>query len=186
MLDQGAQRVAVRGDKHRLSVGELRDDVVVPVRQGTIEHVLEAFGARQQLWWQLRVTGVIGLGVRGVVGQGRRWGVVGAAPDHELLFAVLLAGLGLVLALQGTVVALVQPPGALDRKPEQVGGLQREICGADGALEQGGVQDVRGQALLFQQFTASPGFLLTGRGEVDVHPAGEQPLRVPDTLAVSQ
>ena len=47
----------------------------------------------------------------------RRRGVVGAAPEHELLLAVLGERRGLVLALQRAVVPLVEPPRAPDRDP---------------------------------------------------------------------
>src|SRR5207302_9022153 len=64
-----------------------------------------------------------------VLQRGRR-GVVGATPQHELLLAELGERLGLVLALQRAVVALVQPPAAVHRDPVAVAGLQGDLRGA--------------------------------------------------------
>src|SRR5262249_27678950 len=96
---------------------QLRSDPAVPVGQHTMQRVLEGFGGRQ-----LRsVDGLITLvepGVSGIAGlQRRRWNVVAAAPDLHLRLAVLLDGLRLVESLERAVVALVQPPGGLDRNP---------------------------------------------------------------------
>lgn len=113
-------------------------------------------------------------------------GVVRAAPEHELLLAELGERLRLVLALEGAVVALVQPPGAVDRDPVAVRGLQRELGGADGALLEGGVQDIGEQTGVLEQLTAADCLLLALLGEVDVHPTGEQVLRVPFALAVAE
>src|ERR1700722_2581578 len=38
ILDQGAQRVAVRDDQHRLAAGQGRDDRVLPVRQHPVHY----------------------------------------------------------------------------------------------------------------------------------------------------
>src|SRR5690606_14425710 len=126
------------------------------------------------------------LGVLVVVGDGRRGRVVGAPPEHELLVAELLAGLGLVLALERAVVALVEPPGALDRQPEQAGLAQREVGGLDGPGQQTGVDDVGVQARLDEELPAPPGLFLALGREADVNPAGEQALRVPVAFAMPQ
>src|SRR5690606_40268425 len=67
-------------------------------------------------------------------------GVVGAAPGHELLLAELGERLGLVLALERAVVALVEPPVALDGDPRPGGLAEGELGGVDGAAQQGGVR----------------------------------------------
>src|SRR5690606_10566115 len=134
----------------------------------------------------LGVAEVVDLGQRVVVLDGRRWRVVGAAPDHELLFAELLAGLGLVLALEGAVVALVETPGAVDGDPEEVRHVQGDVGGADGPLQQGGVHHVGGDVGVEQQVAALGRLTLALRGQVDVHPPGEQPFRVPDAFAMPE
>lgn len=83
-------------------------------------------------------------------------------------------------------MALVQTPGAVDRDPVAVRGFQRELGGADGALLEGGVQDIGEQTGVLEQLTAADCLLLALLGEVDVHPTGEQVLRVPFALAVAE
>src|SRR5690606_42022666 len=56
--------------------------------------------------------------------DGRWRSVVGTAPQHELFLAELLQRLLLVLALQGTVVTLVEPPVAPDVDPMAVGDVE--------------------------------------------------------------
>src|ERR1017187_2946685 len=48
VLDQGAQRVAVRNHEHGPARGEIRDNRVVPVRQHPFQDVLEALRARPE------------------------------------------------------------------------------------------------------------------------------------------
>ncbi|GAP59238.1 hypothetical protein AHiyo1_24920 [Arthrobacter sp. Hiyo1] len=126
------------------------------------------------------------LGELAVVGERGRRGVVAAAPFHELLFTELSEGLGLVLALQGAVVALVEAPVTLDRDPAAIGLVQGDVRGVDGPLEQGRVQDVRENVVLDQKLSAAGCFLAALVVQVDVHPAGEQVLGVPVAVAVAQ
>jgi hypothetical protein len=185
VLDQGAQRVAVRGDQDRLAGLEIFLDVRLPVGQEPHQDILQAFSARQGLA-EVRIPGVVGLGELGVVVEGRRRGVVGAAPFHELLFAVFGQCLGLVLALQCAVVAFVEAPVALDRDPAAVGLVQGDVRGVDGPLQQGGVEHVREDVVLHQQLTAAGCFRAALVVQVNVHPAGEEVLGVPFAVAVAQ
>src|SRR5690606_39181371 len=121
-----------------------------------------------------------------VFGERRRRRVVGTPPDHELLVTEFGAGLRLVLSLEGAVVAFVEPPGALDRNPVQSGLLKRDVGGADGPLQQGGVDHIGADSRLGQQPAPAAGFLFAFRGQVHVHPAGEQPFSVPHAFAVAQ
>src|SRR6266699_1224144 len=72
--------------------------------------------------------------------------VVRPPPEHELLVAELLAGLRLVLPLQGPVVPFVQPPRSPDGQPGQAGRVQRDVGGLDCPREHGGVHDAGPQA----------------------------------------
>jgi hypothetical protein len=154
VLDQGAQRVAVGGDQDGLAGLQVFLDVRFPVRQQADQDILQAFGARKGVA-EVCVAGVPRLGELGVVVQGRRRGVVGTAPLHELLFAVFGQCLGLVLALQGTVVAFVEAPVPLDRDPAAVSFVQGDVGGVDGPLQQGGVEDVRENIVLNQELPAA-------------------------------
>ena len=186
VLDQRPQAVAVGGDEHGAAGLEVGDDGVVPVRQHAHDDVGQALGAGTDLRRQRGVARVVVLRPRVVVGQGRRRGVVGAAPAHELLLAVLGQRLGLVLALQRAVVALVQPPRPAHRDPQPVGRLQRQLGRADGPLLQRRVHDVGQQVVLDEQRAAAHGLGHALLGEVDVDPAGEQVLLVPVALAVAE
>ena len=186
VLDQGAQAVAVRGDEHDLAVAEVGHDLGLPVGQEPCDDVLEALGAGH-LVTEVGVARVAHLGELVVVRDGRRRGVEGAAPEHELLLAVLLERLLLVLALQGAVVALVEAPGALDGDPVPVGRVERQARGGDGASLQRGVHDVRAAGRPHRMQLAAahrlgPALL----GQVDVDPAGEEVLGVPVALAVAE
>src|SRR5580658_2042016 len=186
VLDQGAQGVAVGDDYYGLVAVQLGHDRVVPVREHAGHDVLEALGARPGLGRQDGVAGLVGLGQGIVVGNGG-WGhVVGAAPQHELLVAELPPGRGLVLALQGAVVPLVQPPGPAYRQPEQVRLLQRQVGGLDGPGEHRGVHRVGAYFRLGEQPAAVDRLLRSDLGQAHVHPAGEQALGVPFALAVPQ
>ena len=173
------------GDQHRLPLDEIGLDALLPVGEEALDDVLEALGLRQ-LVAEVGVLRVLVLGELGAeLDLGRRR-VVGAAPGHELLLAVLLADLRLVHALQRAVVALVQAPVALDGDPVAVGRIQGEVRGHDGAALQRGVHDIGEDAGLLHEVAALRGLLASLLGEGDVHPAGEQVLRVPVALAVAE
>jgi len=133
VLDQRAQGVAVRCDHDGFALLGPRQDLFLEVGHEALDNVLQAL----RLWdlVQIRVAGVVGLGVLGVIGKLGRARVIGTAPCHELVLAVLFLGLGLVQALQRTVVALVEAPVADDRDPVAVGRIQRDIGGADCAAQ---------------------------------------------------
>ena len=132
------------------------------------------------------VARVVELRVRMVLGQRRRRGVVRAAPQHELLLTELGEGLGLVLALQRAVVALVEAPRAAHRDPHPVGLGERQLGGADRPALQRRVHDVRQQAVLDEQRPAAGRLGHALVGEIDVDPPGEQVLLVPLALAVAE
>src|SRR5437660_2495407 len=186
VLDQRPQRVAVGRDEHHAARSQVGHDPVVPVRQHARHHVLQALAARPQLGREAGVAGIAGLALQRLALQRRRRGVVRAAPEHELLLAVPLERLPLVLPLQRTVVALVQPPRPPDRDPVPAADVERDVRGADGAAQDGRVQDVGQQPAVAQQLARSLRLGLAGRGEADVHPAGEQVQGVPLALAVAE
>ncbi len=83
-------------------------------------------------------------------------------------------------------MALVQAPAAVDRDPVAVGGLQGQLGGADRTLLEGRVDHVGQQVGVLQELAAADCLLLALLVQVDVHPAGEQVLRVPLALAVAE
>ena len=184
-LTIAAQAVAVGGDEHGVPGAEVGDDVALPVGEQAGDDVLEALGAGQ-LVAEVGVLRQPGLRELVVVGQRRRRDVEGAAPEHELLLAVLLERLLLVLALQGAVVALVEAPRAAHRDPVPVGGVEGQRGGGDRASLQRGVDDVGQEAGLDEQLPAAHGLAAALVGQVDVDPAGEEVLGVPLALAVAE
>jgi hypothetical protein len=116
---------------------------------------------------------------------GRR-NVVAAAPDLHLLLAVLGRGLGLVEALQGAVVALVEAPALVHRNPGLIELGEHHLLSVDRALEHRGVGDVELIALVAQQLAGGDGLVAARFGDVDVDPAGEAVFEVPLALAMTQ
>ena len=156
MLDQRAQRVAVRGDEHQAAEAQVR----APARRTSTA----ASGARRRLRHSVRGT----MSEQAPRSAGRRpattrsssgSGGGGSSYDRRQRMNCSVAELRprrrLVLALQRAVVPLVQPPGPAHRDPGPVGGVQRQLGGPDGAALQRGVHDVRQQPGLAQQLAAA-------------------------------
>ncbi len=108
MLDQRTQGVAVGRDQHGLPSPQIRHDGVVPVRQHPHNDVTQALGCRYRVRRQARVPLIHSAGL--VRPDRWWWRVVGTAPEHELLLAVLLERLSLVETLQAPVMALIETP----------------------------------------------------------------------------
>src|SRR5690625_5190414 len=122
-----------------------------------------------------------------IVWLDRRWrNVIGATPRHELFLAELLERLLLVLALERTVVTLVEPPRPSDRNPQSVGEIQGDLGGAYRSPHNAGVHDIGQIITLCQQLATAASLGLADIGEADVDPTGEEDLGIPHTLAVSQ
>ena len=185
VLDERTQRIAVCGDQNRAAQLEVRNDLVVPVRQQSLDDILEAFSARNGRT-QVCVASFACLRPFRAVVEFRRRGVERTTPRHELLFTEFVAHFGLVLTLQGTVVAFVQTPGALDIDPGSISGFQCQVRCDDGALQARGVQDIGSESRFYQQLTGPGGFGAALISEGYVNPAGEEVLLVPFAFAVAQ
>jgi hypothetical protein len=83
-------------------------------------------------------------------------------------------------------MALIQPPGVMHRDPHPVHFLQHDPQGFDGTPEHGGECHVEGEAFLFQEAASGLHFLQAFFVQVDVRPAGEAVLLIPDRLTVAQ
>ena len=164
---------------------ELRDDARLPEGLHARQRLLERFGGRQQRRVDLRVARVEARVARVVGVERRRRDVVAAAPDLHLRLAVARHGLGLVESLQRAVVAFVEPPAALHRDPHPVHGVEHDPEGADGALEHRGVGDVHRDAGGEQFAAGARGLRAALFREVDIGPAREQVIDVPDALAMT-
>ena len=116
----------------------------------------------------------------------RRRGTVRAAPDHEFLIAELFTDLSLILALQRTIVALIQTPAALYRDPQAVSLIKRIICRVDGAAEQRGENNIRQDILLLKELPAALCLFNALPSQGDVHPAGELVRFIPGALTMSE
>ena len=143
VLDQGAEAVAVRHHEHDSTGSQVGHDGVVPVGQHPHHDVLETLSPRQNVRRQ-RCVAMIMAGVPFVAGvQRRRPHVVTAPPDLDLLLAEPFGGLSLVQALEGPIVPLVQPPGAVHRKPGQLQDFERAVGRLNRSQKHRGVQDTR-------------------------------------------
>src|SRR5439155_14529766 len=93
MLDDPAQRIAVRGDENTLAGSEGGRDLRFVVWQRASDRVLEALGVRHL---DAAITAIPAHIPGTVRGQRRRGDVVGAAPDLDLFGADLVDHLLLV------------------------------------------------------------------------------------------
>ena len=174
------------GNEDALAGLELRGDLVLEVRPRAGDAVLQALGAGQLV---LHGNAAVLLGELGqalvAVLEGLGGHVEGATPNLDLLVTVLGGGLGLVHALEGAVVTLVELPALDDGQPLAVHGEQHVVQRVDGALEVAGVADVEVVAGLLEGLAAVESLLDASLGEVDIGPTGEQVGLVPLALAVT-
>src|SRR5580704_18042911 len=117
--------------------------------------------------------------------QRRRRDVVTAPPDLYLRLPVLRHRLRLAETLQRSVVALVEPPGALHRNPHAVHLVEHDPQRADSALQNRGEGEVDRELLPQQLARGLHSFAAAAGLQVDVGPAGEQVVDVPGALAVA-
>mmetsp|Transcript_27249 Transcript_27249/g.64328 ORF Transcript_27249/g.64328 Transcript_27249/m.64328 type:complete len:284 (+) Transcript_27249:95-946(+) len=185
MLDQRAERVAVRRDQQLLSLLDLRHEGVVPQRHEALDNVRERLRQRE-----LRVAQEVVLGLlAGVEFVARlhhgRGDVIGAAPDEDLVLSMLLNCLGLVQPLEPAVHALVQTPVLDDRQMHAVHVLKDVPGSLDGALESRSVHHVELELLLHQGLGSAVRLRNARGGEGDVDPTSESILDVPLALTVA-
>jgi len=110
VFDNSAYRVSVRDDEHIFAFKYLRADSIVPERYHTLHAISKTFCARQAIARDLGVARVIpGHSLIVFFEDGWR-DIVGAAPDLDLLLAVLGSSFALVEALQAAIVALIEAP----------------------------------------------------------------------------
>ena len=83
-------------------------------------------------------------------------------------------------------MTLVEAPRVRDRQPQLAKFLEHDIERLVGALEYRGIGTIEGKALFAQQLARRMGFGNASLGEVNVRPAGETVLTVPDGFTVAQ
>ena len=169
----------MRGDHDPLAAADGRCQALVPAGQHPCHGVLQTFGQRHLAGSQGPVARIEALAARIVGRQHRRRRVVAAAPDQHLLVAELARHVGLVQALQGAVVALVEAPVVLHRQPGAIQCIQRVPQGPHRALEHRGIGDVEVVARLREQLAGLTGLLDAGGRQRHIGPTGEAVLQVP-------
>jgi hypothetical protein len=184
-LHQRADAVAVRRHHQSLAAADGGRQALVPARQHTGHRVFQAFGQGHLFRRQVAVAQVAALAARVVVGQHWRRRVVAAAPDQHLLVTELRRHVGLVQALQRTVVAFVQAPVVLHRHPGAVHLVQGVPQRPDRALEHRGVGHVELVAGFLQQAPGLLRLLHAGGCQRHIGPAGEAVLQVPGRFPVA-
>ena len=73
----------------------------------------------------------------------------------------------------------------MHRKVHRVHGIQRDPEGTDGALEHGGVGEVKLESLLLEQFARAARLLPAGFGQIDIGPARKTVFEIPLAFAVT-
>ncbi len=111
MLYHTAEAVAVSDYDDVVDGLELGEDFALPERHYALYALLESLGAGNVLIGDVGVAGILSCGVGIGLGERERFNVVAAAPDENLLVAVLGCGLGLVKPLEHTVMLLIKAPG---------------------------------------------------------------------------
>mmetsp|Transcript_24887 Transcript_24887/g.52754 ORF Transcript_24887/g.52754 Transcript_24887/m.52754 type:complete len:203 (-) Transcript_24887:2-610(-) len=174
------------GHKHSLPCLELGLDLGLPIRHHAGDGVLEALCVRDVLAIEARILCLVGRVVLAGLLQGRRRDVEAAAPDLDLLGAVLDHCLLLVEAREAAVHALVEAPSLVHGHEELVSRLECEVQGLDGPLEEGGVGNVDLDALRFEQLAGTLALPHTLIRQVHIDPAREAIRDIPLRLAVAR
>src|ERR1017187_9137353 len=120
----------MRDQQHHPAALELRSQALLPIGLHARERILERFRARKIGRSDIAVARIETRMAPIVHIQWRRRYVVAASPDLDLCLAVTLSRLRLVQALQRTIVALVEPPVALNRQPQQIELIEHEPLGS--------------------------------------------------------
>ena len=121
-------------------------------------------------------------------GGAHRWrrAVIGAAPGHHLINAVLLSELALVVASKRSRVLLVKARVLNDRQPALVCAREHEARGADGSAQARGAHEVMLLVIAGEQTAGLPCLGDAALGQVDVDPTGETVGQIPLRLSVPQ
>ena len=183
MLDDGAQRVAVRGNHDSLAGLNRRNNGLIPVGEQTRDDILQTLAHGD------RLTGIAGILILRELRAGLDGGrshVEGTAPQHELLLAELVANFLLVLALERTVVTLVEAPVALNGDPVAIGGVESQVRGHDRATQHRREQEIRQNAGFLEELTTVGSLRAALVRQRNIHPTGEEVLCIPFALAVAE
>ena len=161
---------------------QMRHDRALVVGQDARDGVLQALGPRD------RDAGIAWVGAEIELRSGierRRRDVEAAAPDLDLVVAVLGRGLRLVEPGEPAVVALVQAPVLGFGDPQHAGRLERQVQRLDRARLERGERHVGQHALGGEQPAGGARLFLALLGQAHVPPAGEAVFQVPLALAVA-
>ena len=128
------QAITVGGNEDALFGLKFRLDVLLEIRPGTGDGVLEALGVGEVFLRHLAKL-CLDVGIALVTWfERRRLDVKGATPDEDLVLAVLSSCVGLVEALQCAIVALVEASGLVDGKSGAVKLVEHNVKGVNGTL----------------------------------------------------
>mmetsp|Transcript_14124 Transcript_14124/g.33313 ORF Transcript_14124/g.33313 Transcript_14124/m.33313 type:complete len:214 (+) Transcript_14124:374-1015(+) len=172
-------------DEHALARHDARSDLVKPEGEHSVDGEGERLSTWQCLLWHggvERIVGRVAL-IGGFDGRGRH--IEAAAPNLDLVVAVLLGGLRLVEALQATVVPLIQAPVVDDGHGKVLALCADSPGSANGTTQDGGEDDVELVALLLQALARLDRLLNSICAEVDIVPTGEDVGNIPLALTVA-
>ena len=174
------------GDDDAFARLDFRRDGLMPVRQKSINRVLQTLGQGDIRLIHVRIANVVAGVALVTLLHGRRRHIVRTPPDEHLIFTVFLGGLRLVQSLQGAVVPLVQAPIAAHRQPHLIQLLQRQPQRADGAFEYGRISLVEDEPVFLEHLPGTAGLGLALLGEVHIVPAGKPVFQIPLGLSVTK
>jgi len=174
----------VSGDEDGLSVLELRYDIVVVVREDTVEGGGEGLGEFLGEF-VAGVTGVVG----GVVGTalvyGGRGDVIGSAPDEDLVLSIFVHSLLLIKTLKTSIMPLIQLPSLVDRDPESLSLVHDIEESLDSTPQERGVGNLGLDSFGLDELSSLGNLLLSLGGKRTIVPSGELVLKIPGGLTVT-
>ena len=131
---EAPEAIAVGGNQRRTALHQQRLNALLPIGEHPGHGIFQALGQRQMPMGYLGISRVVaGKAFVGFLERGRT-DRIAAASDVELLCANLALHLIPLAPLQRAVMALVEPPTALNGKPGQSQPVQHDLERFDGAL----------------------------------------------------
>ena len=183
--DQGAQRISMAGDQQPPSGADLGHDLGVPETRDAPPGVGQALAVRP--FSRIDVGHPrVPRRMMGIIRRHCGWAVeVAAPPAPHLVFADTRGHRCLVLTLQGTVVAFVEPPVGHQRHIRVARQAQHRLCGLARTRQARRVRSVEVQPPAREQLARANRLGLSDLGQTRVGPAGEAPFAVPLALGMA-
>ena len=114
-----------------------------------------------------------------------RWVVIGLPPFFDLLLAINLSSLFLAMALQRSIMSLVDPPRLFYFSVVlEIHLLKNKLISPDSSIKHRGVSNVEMKSCIFQILPSFFSFVLSSFVQWNIYPARKLTLLVPNRLSV--